>query len=612
MDLEQRLRASMAAPKPGPMFTAKVLARIARGATRRRSRVVLVGTVLAVAAAAALLVWQMSDVQGPRVESAANAVAPGPAAVAQDPAVQSESAVKEPAASAASPEPVPANVARQFSVLVLPLRQETQNLAGRAPVQALYAAMLEELRKVPGLTLRVPGESASAAGGRADYVLTIASLATNVTQSGGVVMRSLDGNTRCTENGGPEIFCGTNPLGVTQRPRGIRMDMDYDSEGRISVFNGASLDSPDGVVWVEMKVESPQLAASQYTWPVGVEGPADQLGCSGSSGPRTPECMTPAQLAARQVRSLRLQVFPPDAAYQQQVLAQLGSSQDPTAGLLLSELLQGLARGGGSRLDNATIQALARYLRGQPASTRASAWMALRQVSHPALIAPLVEALRHDTDRGVRLTALESLEVNYSTDPAVRSAFESIDRGDPDSVVRAKVRRALFGPAQWRDDVLATLPNTDLPYEARLAPLMAGSSTVSTQQEGNWRSVMQEQQVLQPLMALIRENLRDPDHAQTTGDALNLLTSVEDPVVFDLFLQLAREKGLPFLVSGTVRNWAFDHRNDARVREILPLAEPAGPSGLQDRLRAIMGSGSITREEAAAAGSGTIRLTPPR
>ena len=115
--------------------------------------------------------------------------------------------VKKPVAMVAPEAAPPQDISPRYSVLVMPLRQQAQNVARRGAVEALYAAMLDELRKVPGLRLQVLGNP-QPGGGQADYVLTITSLATAVSQSGGVVMRATDGSARCTENGGPEMFCG--------------------------------------------------------------------------------------------------------------------------------------------------------------------------------------------------------------------------------------------------------------------------------------------------------------------------------------------------------------------------------------------------------------------
>jgi hypothetical protein len=68
-----------------------------------------------------------------------------------------------------------------------------------------------------------------------------------------------------------------------------------------------------------------------------------------------------------------------------------------------------------------------------------------------------------------------------------------------------------------------------------------------------------------------------------TSTVLGLLGSVEDQAVFDLFMQLIREKqlsreasvqGSGISMSGPVTTWVFNHRNDARVVETLENADP--------------------------------------
>src|SRR5262245_11861364 len=121
MDFEQHLRASMVAPKPGPLFTAKVLARIARGGARRRGRFIVVSSVLVLAAAASMLVWQLDEDQPLVVEVATTQEVSGAGPVVEGPVVQSVAATGEPesarAAQLQASEP-------RFTVHVLPLRQE--------------------------------------------------------------------------------------------------------------------------------------------------------------------------------------------------------------------------------------------------------------------------------------------------------------------------------------------------------------------------------------------------------------------------------------------------------------------------------------------------------
>jgi hypothetical protein len=627
MDLEQRLRASLVAPDPGAVFTARVMARVGRGRGQGRTGTILIGTVLAVGAAAAILVWRMTAVEAtPAQGVAAQVVDPEPAIA--EPIVVAAVEVKQPEATLA-PKPAPSkpaptqDVSPKYSVLVLPLRQQAQNVAGRSEVEALYAAMLDELRKVPGLRLQEQGDSYPG-DGQADYVLTITSLATAVSQSGGVVMRATDGSTRCAENGGPEMFCGNGGASITgglqlTRIPGAQLDIDHGSNG-ISRFTIAGPSDPASVVWVEMKVESTRSAAALYTLPMRAEGAPEQQRCKNAVGLQSPDCMSPTQLAARQVETWRLQVFPPDPAFQQRVLARLArTSQELAGGVEFHDLLQGLVRGDGSRLDAGTLSALVNFLAGQPASTRVSAWSMLRQVSHPALVAPLVDSLRHDPDRQVRLSALAGLAANYSADPEVRRVFEEIDREDPDPMVRATVRRALYGPAQWHDDVLAALNDAELPYEARLAPLIANVAAGSPQQEFEYsrarQAVLQEPPVLGSLMTLIQEHVRDVDHAQSTASGLSLLGGVEDPAVFDLFLKLAREGSLPIPVTGPVGTWVLNHQNDPRVREIQPSIQPLVPSQLLERMKQVTGpagdAASGGESPVYGTGSGAIVIQTP-
>jgi hypothetical protein len=491
----------------------------------------------------------------------------------------------------------------------------------------------------------VPGESEPGADDQADYVLTISSLATAHRSDGGVTFRATDGGNTYTVNSGsldvdygiPQARDGgvagatygsgaaiglvdlvlnssgaaTGVVDLALNMASVNIDLDPDeardggvanffsaggrgslssvsADGRIISFNPGGLANPESLLWVEMRVKPRQSAASRYTFPVGADLATKPLHCSSPNGARLPECVTPAQLAATQVEMLRLQVFPPDAAYQQRVMARLSDiSLDGTKVLL--DLLPLLTGDGGSRLDTGTIHALFRYAAGQPEKTRAEVWRMLRQVSHPALVAPLVESLRHDPDQQVRLAALVNLEANHATDPVVRNAFEGIDQGDPDAMVRAAVRWTLYGQTQWRNDVLAALQDTNLPYGARLAPLIVRTAAdFSPQQSGQMslvrRAVLQEQQVLQPLMALIRGHLRDSGHAQATGDVLRMLANVDDPAVFELFMQLMQETSLPIQVSSAVANWAINRRNDPRVRESLPLVTPMIPSNLLKRM----------------------------
>lgn len=435
-----------------------------RAAGRRLAagRVVVISAI-ATLAAAATLVWRMSDETSPEI-----AAEPGP--VAAEPVVEVEADV--PTAVTPEPEPsppaAPADASPRFTVLVMQPRHEAPDVRKRGAVEALHASMLDELRKVPGLTLQVLGESAPEVGPSV-HVLTLSSLATTLSQAGGTMVLRADGTSRCVGDGNFGMSCNPEnpPQDLALALSGISTSGMYSVDGTVDEFvsfGGHSLIS-DEIVWIELKVEpgsptgtptpagSPGWPASlpsgtaRFTFPARAEGAPDPQRCPIIDG-KNPYCMTPANLAAQYVNTLRLLVFPPDAAYQQRVLAQLSEGKAPEGGVTFDQLLTGLVQRNGSRLDAGTIRALVKYLASKRARTRANAWSTLRQVSHPGLIAPLLDSLRHDPDQEVRLSAMASLLQHHSTDPEVRRALEEIDGEDPDPVVRAAVRRALYGAEQ--------------------------------------------------------------------------------------------------------------------------------------------------------------------
>lgn len=629
MDLEERLRASLIAPDPGPGFTARVMARLRRSSGRRNGRFIVVGSLLAMAAAAGMLVWQYFAPGQAQAEVTALPVVAGPV----DPNVQRPASIglrpEGEVASAPSQAAMPEQLPPQFSVLVLPLRQEVQDASLHRRVEAFQAALLEELRKVPGLTLRVSQQLVPGAGEEADYVLSLASLATGTARSGGVAVLPTDGGntftvTRTTGGGGIRIdqgapagagaaygagaMTGMVGLVMTNRLAGFNLDYginDLAAGGGARFFFSGELGSvtgisagggiidisdvmrgdPASVSWAEMRVTPRESATSRYTFPLD----ADDL---------------PVPRAAAFVERLRLQLFPPDAGYQQRVLARLRNAGG--GGSELQELLPLLAAEGGKRLETATLQALFRHVANQPADMRARIWQTLRQSDNPMLLAPLLDSLRRDPDQQVRLAALANLEFRYAGHPAVRSALEGMEAGEPDPFVRAALRWALHGEAQWRADVLAALHDAGLSYEARLAPLVAPTSAdhpaqQSLQMSQLRRNLMQDEQVLRSTLDLVGAHLRDADQANLTTQALRLLGNVEHPAVTDLFLPLLGDTTLPIEVSAAASNWAINHLNEPRVREAMPHLNQTVPSALLERMKEVSG-----------AGAGVIEVVPAR
>ncbi|HTQ36691.1 MAG TPA: hypothetical protein VMH77_06620 [Steroidobacteraceae bacterium] len=205
MDLEEQLRASLAAPDPGTQFTDAVMARVARagrrpggisasGGARRRSRwltrFIFVGIMAAAGVAAAMLAERLARVPEPPMPAPVSA--PGPGVVVTPDATSAPDTritagvrpdkpgrIAAPAApspaSVPAPPPQPVDVPVRFTILLLPLNQQAQDATDKALAETYYAAMIEEFRKVPQLRLLLQNEAAASPGHAADYVVAMTS-----------------------------------------------------------------------------------------------------------------------------------------------------------------------------------------------------------------------------------------------------------------------------------------------------------------------------------------------------------------------------------------------------------------------------------------------------
>ncbi|HXR51812.1 MAG TPA: hypothetical protein VN762_06710, partial [Steroidobacteraceae bacterium] len=111
----------------------------------RSGRLILLGTLLAVGAAAAMLIMQFAPAPekvAPVQASVPEAAEPAAAAPAVDVAEVRKTTT---APLAQAPKP--------FVVRVLPLQNGAQDVPTRLAIETFYASQLERLRSVPGLTL---------------------------------------------------------------------------------------------------------------------------------------------------------------------------------------------------------------------------------------------------------------------------------------------------------------------------------------------------------------------------------------------------------------------------------------------------------------------------
>lgn len=539
-----------------------------RSASKRMAagRVVVIGAIVALAAAATM-VWRMS-------------AEPSPAATGFVPAVgESEPISPEPApvlvpnvdgrVAGIPRAELPMDTVPRYSVRVMPLEHEVQDPASREPVGDFYAALVAELRKVRGLTLQTaPGTEI------ADYVLTVTAMETAKDSSGQVTFGPPD------DEAIKYVVMGSGAIAIhVDTPKLVAGMLGGDGAGRESAGLIVSGGYRSNDSWpVELKVESGKGGGVRSVFPVSARAATNARQCSVPGGSSSLECMLPEQLAANQVEMLRLRVFPLDPSIPQRLAARLrdASLSPAERNGALNDLIEIQETRRGSQLESDSIQAMVEHVSAQPSERRAQAWGELGRISHPDLVAPLIEALRSDSNKEARIRVLSILEASHLDDPVVRGAIEEAESRDPDEVVRAAAHRALYGGAEWRDLVMANLSLSNLSYRERLDPLLSGLSGGTAVQLRDLDQLLQDPVAVQSLVNLVRSHLHDADEAETTARVLGLLRRADDPLVFDLFIDVIRGSSQPsgMRVAASAVPWVMDRREDPRVRESLESASP--------------------------------------
>ena len=387
---------------------------------------------------------------------------------------------------AAAPEP---EASPLYTVVAL-LRHEAVEPEGRAVAQAFFDLLLDELRKVPGLTLRVwegeppPPMPDSATGimiERApaplrdgEYGLTLVSLAFN--------------------RGGP-----------------VRVGSEPDAN-----------DFP----W-QMELRTGRQSAEPFDAMRGTGGWMASL-----LGVRRRDM---AQQVPQVVENLRLRVFPLDSALRAQLIARVGDSAlaESARTAALGSLLSAAGRTeAGAPMDAATVAATVSLLSERPAARRLVV-RALRGHPAPALAPLLLESL-DSADEAMRRETLVTLVADYSGNPEVRTALQTVAVSDPNELLRALASYPVSGMAAWRSYALKALREGDTPAD-KLAPLVfADDQTAGAFQKAALEAMANDAQIVEAVLALGRAARTGTDNRnrQVILRALNLLIRPEGgPVV---------------------------------------------------------------------------------
>ncbi len=391
----------------------------------------MIAAILVVAAAAAMLSVHLVDRQ-PAAPVAAVALVPAAGTSSDHPIAASSAApaASGPVAREDKGEPIEAAVAA-FTVRVLPLRNEVKNPAGKGVVASMYAAFLDRLSAVPGVTL-LAADAGAAGSQAADYQVTI-----------------------------------TSEEGDWGSDNGRQFGGEFQAD--ILLPTGAIRGSSYSSYMVEVApgcVTDPRAAGLE----VGM------IACWDADG-----------VAAELVGRLRKAVFPPDPTLRRELQARLvdrslGMQQRQQA--LLDLAYFGGVNGGRKALTepNKTLRDPA-VIRGavelattaNDPKTRALVWSVLRGTGSANLIPPLLAALGRDADGGVRLAALGALAAEFRGDPRVQAALKSAAERDARPMVRVLAQRAASGPdaeAEWKQYIVASLKDSGRPAAERIEALL--------------------------------------------------------------------------------------------------------------------------------------------
>jgi hypothetical protein len=535
--------ARAAPPDPGADFTARVMAhvelrwshrredcvaRAVRSKPRGSHRGLLIATMTFAAIAAIIGLWTSGKLRMPEATpSAVTAVV----SAASTPAAAVPAGM-EPAASSSVPlaphSPSSQNVYPQYTLIVLPLRHASLDANALAPAEAFHAALVTELRKVPGISLLIPGVTAPPETLKsADYLLTVTSLEARALPAGGTVFRIAGSR-------GGAALSAASPGSGRQWP----VEITVQPIGRV-------------------------LAGFTSTLQIGEDMAAV------------------AQLAAKQMELLRVRMFP-DVLVKQQLMARIrDASLSPMERSAALDDLLGARRDRGSGLDSVDISVIVGGAAAMSADERARLWRSLRGVANVDLVDALVDSMRRDPDTSVRFEALATLAADYASVVRVRAAIESVSREDPAPLMRMAAQRQRNGDAEWRRYIVTSLKDTRLPYPERLAPLLlAGQSATTPAESLGMQSLMSDAEIVNLLTGIIRDSWFDNAQAQFIGEALSLVNGAGKPAGSDLLVEIPQDSPRTAVVaaappvftpqiSAAAMAWLMKNRNNPHARRIL-------------------------------------------
>jgi hypothetical protein len=531
--VQLRLATGFAPPVPAGLMErarALVAADWAGNARRVRSRAILFGTILAVAAAATLLGWRlMVPVATTAAIEEAAPPRPAPPAAEATSAPQTQSGPVNARLDQPVPPPQPAPPG-SFTVRVHPVVIQGEDTVGNAAAQTFRDNLIARLRNVPRLVLldAEPRDKADLA----EYDIRISFKGDPSSRTKGA---QVDAGKRVVMDEMARLAAGT---AQQQREYQLRR--------------------------MQLQQQSlPRPSAAGIIVPASVSFPTSVTIHEDTSLIIRPTSFVEFNLD-RVIRGLRVQT--------------------------LGDLLSMAERQGDiTGVDAATIRAGAELaMSTSDERTKATAWEALRQTRHPELVQYLARGLDTEQDTKAQLQIIQILANEFSANPEARAALVQASQREIEPVVRMAALREVQGAASWNEFAASTLQNANLPDLQRLQPL--ADMVDSAKQAGKVQLQLTDQAV-RDLATLIMRAGQDGSPSNASRDAaknsLEVLAVMDSPAVHDVLLEVLRmpdiERGLPAisvmtLKSTAMRAAASRYPGDAAVRAAIEdLANSSNP-----------------------------------
>lgn len=591
MELEQRLHEVLERRSPHDGFAARVMAQVHRAPvidihtrTRKRSRFIVMGALLAVGAAAAMLGLQLSDVPVQIVDQAGKlqswmGQSPGTAERSASDSAEAtelgESADQFVArTSSASPGvDLPSPAPGRFTIRVLPAEDQSGDPRSRPAMESFRSALMADLRRRPDVLLLESASTASTEVAKVDYELTVTSLKWKRFPSGAVEIYTTSGRTPSQSSAQPLSGLGGEYWPV---------------EARFQEIQHAKRESPQGLSYSLLVL-------------VGGNGVphGNQVFCTGVGslrltavdlGTLIKPCGSTSLIASGVVDVMHELAEDPALARQRTVQQAVEQLRNPSLDWMdrYSTLLDLVRSAEGTALDDAGISALLDSIAAMPATRRPEQWRNLRSIKDPRLLQPQIDAMLHDPDEEVRLAVLSNLAANDSGDERIRAAMELAASSDSRQIVRVAAGRMLHGDEEWNRFVRATLVDSSRSMHERLQPLILTTRMALSQSQAKAvESTLKEAEVSGAIVAMIRERKSDPSPqdashalAMLRGGMLGgiMLQGVDSPEVVDLLLDLMK--------AGTRQGSAMDM--DLASEAIRMMSTRSSDSRFREALEAIV------------------------